>query len=120
MRETRRSRAVAPGSRTFSVTSQAVARSNSTLGRSVPVQHRGIQPAGQAEADERVGELAVAVALPDLGGVEPAHPAGVVRARQPGLAMASCPARLAATPPGTAVALHEIPGFAALSRFDCT
>ncbi len=40
MRATSRSRAEAPGSRTFSVTIQAVARSNSTLGRSVPVQHR--------------------------------------------------------------------------------
>jgi hypothetical protein len=40
MRATKRSRADAPGSSTFFVTSQAVARSNSTLGRSVPVQHR--------------------------------------------------------------------------------
>jgi hypothetical protein len=35
-----RSRADAPGSSTFSVTSQTVARSNNTLGRSVPVQQR--------------------------------------------------------------------------------
>ena len=35
-----RSSADAPGRSTFSVTSQTVARSNSTLGRSVPVQHR--------------------------------------------------------------------------------
>lgn len=40
MRATKRSRADAPGRRTFPVTSQTVARSNSTLGRSVPVQHR--------------------------------------------------------------------------------
>ena len=40
MRAIRRSSADAPGSSTFSVTSQAVARSNSTLGRSVPVRHR--------------------------------------------------------------------------------
>ena len=39
IRATRRSRADAPGSSTFSVTSQTVARSKSTLGRSVPVQH---------------------------------------------------------------------------------
>ena len=39
---------------------------------------QGVEPARQAEAHERVGELAVAVALPDLGGVQPAHPAGIV------------------------------------------
>jgi len=40
MRAMRRSSADAPGSRTFSATSHAVAQSKRTLGRAVPVQHR--------------------------------------------------------------------------------
>ena len=39
-RATRRSSVVAPGRSTLLAMSQTVARSNSTLGRSVPVQHR--------------------------------------------------------------------------------
>ena len=43
------------------------------------------QPAGQAEPDKGVGELAVAVALPDFGRVQPPHPASVVlRQANPG------------------------------------
>jgi len=71
MRATRRSSTDAPGSSTFSVTNQAVARSNSTLGRSVPVPAKGVEPAGQTEAGTAVRELAVAEPSADLAGVLP-------------------------------------------------
>lgn len=66
-----RASTVAPGNSTLASTSRAVARSNSTLGRSA-APRPGVEPPEEPELDTGLTEVAVAEAGADLGLVVPA------------------------------------------------
>ena len=81
---TRRARTVTPGSKTLRSTSRAVARSKRRLGRSALTQARSASQRNRPRWLGLLGEVAVAVAAPDLGDMVPVHLAGAVASQAAG------------------------------------